>query len=188
MDIIRTQEAFTTARVQRKVIDLREAIADAVRTLQDSLAKRSIEVDVDCARAPDEILVQESQFHQMLVNLLKNAMEAIDDLGRTGRGAPPGPRIRIVAWSDEGHITLDVTDNGIGVDPGSVREIFTAGYTTKKSGTGLGLHSAANFVVGSGGTIEPLSRGIGQGTTMRVRLRLPGIPQDDRPRPQQASR
>ena len=40
---------------------------------------------------------------------------------------------------------------------------------TKESGTGLGLHSAANFVVGSGGTIEPLSEGIGRGTTMRVR-------------------
>lgn len=54
-----------------------------------------------------------------------------------------------------------------------MREIFTAGYTTKESGTGLGLHSAANFVVGSGGTIEPLSEGVGRGATMRVRLRLP---------------
>ena len=62
--------------------------------------------------------------------------------------------------------------DGIGLTPESVREIFTAGYTTKESGTGLGLHSAANFVVGSGGTIEPLSEGIGRGTTMRVRLRL----------------
>ncbi|MCY3844061.1 MAG: ATP-binding protein [Acidobacteria bacterium] len=116
---------------------------------------------------------KESQFHQMLVNLVKNAMEAIDALASTGQALVPGPRVRIVAWSEADHVALDVTDNGIGVAPESMREIFTAGYTTKESGTGLGLHSAANFVVGSGGTIEPLSEGIGRGTTMRVRLRLP---------------
>ncbi len=173
VDIIRNQESFTTARVWRKTIDLREAIADAVKTLRDSLDRRAIAVEVDCARAPSQILVQESQFHQMLVNLVKNAMEAIDALASTGRELVPGPRIRIAAWSEADHVALDVTDNGIGVAPESMREIFTAGYTTKASGTGLGLHSAANFVVGSGGTIEPLSEGVGRGTTMRVRLRLP---------------
>ena len=172
VDIVRNQKSFTTTRVWRKTIDLREAIADAVKTLRDSLKKRAIAIEVDCSRAPDQILVQESQFHQMLVNLLKNAMEAIDDLASTGREIVPGPRIRIVAWSQAGHVAFDIADNGIGLTPESMREIFTAGYTTKESGTGLGLHSAANFVVGSGGTIEPLSEGIGRGTTMRVRLRL----------------
>ncbi len=172
VDIVRNQESFTT-RVWRKTIDLRDAIADAVKTLRDSLDKRAIAVEVDCSRAPGQILVQESQFHQMLVNLLKNAMEAIDDLVGTGRELVPGPRIRVVAWSEAEHVALDVTDNGIGLTPESMREIFTAGYTTKESGTGLGLHSAANFIVGSGGTIEPRSEGIGRGSTMRVRLRLP---------------
>ncbi len=172
VDIIRNQESFTTTRVWHKTIDVREAIADAVKTLRDSLDKRAIAVEVDCSRAPGQILVQESQFHQMLVNLVKNAMEAIEDLVSTGREPVPGPRIRIVAWSEADHVALDVTDNGIGVAPESMREIFTAGYTTKESGTGLGLHSAANFVLASGGTIEPLSEGIGRGTTMRVRLRL----------------
>ena len=55
--------------------------------------------------------------------------------------------------------------------------MFNAGYTTKKNGSGLGLHSAANFVIGSGGSIRPLSDGIGHGTTMRVTLRLVEEPQ-----------
>ena len=50
--------------------------------------------------------------------------------------------------------------------------MFNAGYTTKKEGSGLGLHSAANFVIGSGGSIRPLSDGIGHGATLRVTLRL----------------
>ena len=173
VDIVRTQESHTTQRVQRKEIGVREAISDAVKTLQDSLTKRAIAVDVDCTRAPDEIMVQESQFHQMLVNLVKNAMEAIDALRSGGRDLLADPRIRIVVWSEDDYVALEVVDNGIGLDQASTREIFTAGYTTKQSGTGLGLHSAANFVVGSGGTIEALSEGIGRGATMRVRLRVP---------------
>ena len=185
VDIIRTQESYTTQRVRRKAIDLREAISNAVTTLQESLAKRTIEVEVDCERAPNEILVHESEFHQMLVNLVKNGMEAIDDLRSRSRDLPAEPRIRIVVWSEPNCVALEVTDNGIGIDQGSTQEIFTAGYTTKQSGTGLGLHSAANFVVGSGGTIEALSEGIGHGATMRVRLRLSD---DDRRGAGQASR
>ena len=69
---------------------------------------------------------------------------------------------------------IDVTDNGIGIEPTEFSSMFNAGYTTKKEGTGLGLHSAANFAIGSGGTIQPFSDGIGHGATLRVTLRLAG--------------
>ena len=53
--------------------------------------------------------------------------------------------------------------------------MIPAGHTTKDGGTGLGLHSSANFVIGSGGTIQALSAGLGTGTTIRVRLRRAGL-------------
>ena len=53
--------------------------------------------------------------------------------------------------------------------------IFAAGYTTKESGSGLGLYSSASFVTGSGGQIYAISDGIGSGTTMRIRLRRSSI-------------
>ena len=68
-----------------------------------------------------------------------------------------------------------MSDNGIGVEPKDHKLVFAAGYTTKKSGSGLGLHSTANFVIGSGGQVHMLSDGIGQGTTMRIMLRLAAI-------------
>ena len=55
------------------------------------------------------------------------------------------------------------------------RLIFSAGYTTKDGGSGLGLHSVANFVIGSGGSIEALSDGHGTGTTIRVMLRRAAV-------------
>ena len=175
VDIIRTQRAsHQTSSMTQKNIHLRETILNAVKLQQDSIDKRGIQVDVDCENAPQEIRIQESPFHQMLVNLCKNSIEAIDDLIRSG-GLNETPRIGIKAYTSEDFLYLDVTDNGIGIEQKNSKLIFTAGYTTKKSGTGLGLHSSANFVIGSGGKIYPLSEGIGKGTTMRIMLRSSSI-------------
>ena len=98
--------------------------------------------------APQEIQIQESQFQQTLVNLLRNSIEAIDEHMQSD-GLNETPRIEIKAYTDEDFLYLDITDNGIGIIEQNLKLIFTAGYTTKESGTGLGLHSSANFVIGS---------------------------------------
>ena len=179
-DIIRTQASFTNGTVERKVIHLPRAIGDVVKLVEESLEHRSVTVAIDCSRAPTEILVQESRFLQMLVNLVKNAMEAIAE--RLTRLGDPGgdwrPTVRLEAYRTARGLVIDVIDNGIGIESARLRSVFNAGYTTKRDGTGLGLHSAANFVIGSGGSIQPLSDGIGHGTTMRVTLRLPELAEE----------
>ena len=174
IDIIRTQRSSNQPSMVRKNIDLQQAIWSAVKLQQDSIDKRGIQAHVDCENAPQEIQIQESQFHQMLVNLLRNSIEAIDELIQSG-GLNETPRIKIKAYTDEDFLYLDVTDNGIGITEQNLKLIFTAGYTTKESGTGLGLHSSANFVIGSGGKIYSLSDGIGKGTTMRIMMRRASI-------------
>ena len=180
VDIIRTQESFTDSTVERKLIALPQTVNDAVKVVQESLGQRGVSIEVDCSRAPSEILVQESRFQQMLVNLLKNAMEATDERAASPEDDPGWrPRISLRAYRGEQAKTfvIDVVDNGIGIEPSRFGSVFNAGYTTKKHGSGLGLHSAANFVIGSGGSIRPLSDGIGHGATMRVTLRLVEEPQ-----------
>ncbi|MDE0298650.1 MAG: PAS domain S-box protein [Candidatus Poribacteria bacterium] len=173
-DIVRMQKSLGRRNVDRKDINLREAIADATKVLQESLKKRDIEVHVDCENAPSEIRIQESQFHQMLVNLIKNAIEAIDELAESA-GLTTTPSIKVRSFVQPGFLTIEVVDNGIGIERRKFKVIFGAGYTTKESGSGLGLHSIANFVIGSGGKIHPLSDGIGKGATMRVILPLSTI-------------
>ena len=169
VDIINTQKSFHEGTTARKIVNLRQSINGALKVLAESLASRGIELRVDCARAPGEIRIEESRFHQMLVNLVKNAMEAIDELAQPA--APETRRIAVDCYLQNEFLVIDVVDNGIGIKDDRQRMIFTAGYTTKKDGNGLGLHSAANFVIASGGRIYPLSGGIGKGTTMRVMLR-----------------
>lgn len=171
VEIIRTQRSLDNGAMASKDINLQKAITDAITLLRDSIAKREIHIEVDCENAPKEIRTQESKFHQMLVNLIKNSMEAIDELENSA-GIEGKPSIRIRAYIQEDYLVLDVIDNGIGIEEKHSKIIFAAGYTTKKGGSGLGLHSMANFIIGSGGQIYPLSGGTGKGTTMRVKLRL----------------
>ena len=171
VDIVRAQRGFASKAMTSKDVNLRQAISGALKIMQDSFASRGIQTQVNCGNAPAEIRIQESQFNQMLINLLKNAMEAIDELKESG-GLKGQPRIEIRACVQQDFLVLEVQDNGIGIEQKNLKAIFGAGYTTKQEGSGLGLHSAANFVTGSGGKIQPLSDGYGTGTTMRVELRL----------------
>ena len=173
-DIVRTQSALEDGRIVRKDVVIRKTILDAVQVLQESLNKRGIRVHVDCHDAPAAIRIQESRFQQLLINLLKNAIEAIDELADSGEldTRPRIPRIRIIARLQEDVFVLDVADNGVGIHRDHFKAIFNPGYSTKAQGSGLGLHSAANYVIATGGRIRPLSDGIGTGTTMRVTWRL----------------
>ena len=188
VDIVRTQRPSGVRPAERKDVSLRKAIDDAVKILQESIARRGVDVRIDCRRAPENIRIEESKFHQMLVNLIKNAIEATDEPadsnGSDGSdGSAPRPRIRIDAWIDGDFLVVDVIDNGIGLRAEQFKIIFAPGYTSKANGSGLGLHAAANFAIASGGRIQPFSEGPGKGTTMRVRLRLSSALPRDAPAP-----
>ena len=126
VDIIRTQRTIDTGALARKDVNLRKAISDATKLLQDSLGKREVQVHVDCRNAPEEIRIQESKFHQMLVNLIKNAIEAIDDLEKTV-GLQAKPHIQIRSYVQEDYLVIDVIDNGIGIEEKRLKIIFAAG-------------------------------------------------------------
>jgi len=169
-DIIRTVKAVS-GKPYRKDINLQKAMDNARAVLQDTIEKRDIQVIVDCTCAPEEISIQESPFSQMLVNLVKNSIEAIDDLeARANRSEKPF--IKIKCFTEPGILVLEVSDNGIGIQKDKLDVIFRSGYTTKESGSGLGLHSIANFVKGCNGQIAASSDGIGKGATMRIELPL----------------
>ena len=167
VEIVRNQTSTYNGAVARVEVDLAASINGAAGILRESLEKRDITLSIDCRQAPRDVRVQESSFNQLIVNLIKNAIDAVAERQRAQVDAPP-PYIRIKAFKEGELLVIDVTDNGIGIDPADFRSIFFPGYTTKVEGTGLGLHSAAIYVISSGGTIQPSSQGIGHGTTMRV--------------------
>ncbi|MDE0023198.1 MAG: ATP-binding protein, partial [Spirochaetaceae bacterium] len=166
--VVRSQQSVNTSATGRTSVDLRQSIADAAAMLADAVTASGIELQVDCVRAPVRVSIHECRFRRMLVNLVTNAIEAIDELGL--QEGVLEPCIRIVAYRRQEFVVIDVVDNGVGIEPECRGLLFAPTYTTKQHGRGLGLHSVANYVTAAGGGLEALSDGAGKGTTMRVML------------------
>jgi two-component system sensor histidine kinase PilS (NtrC family) len=114
------------------------------------------------ARLPD-VLMDGARFRQVIWNLLLNAAQATPDYGRiTIDCVVEGPQLRI-----------DITDDGVGIDPFALRRIFDPFYTTRSGGTGLGLANVERIVRAHDGTIEVESTP-GEGTSFTIRLPLGG--------------
>jgi len=102
------------------------------------------------------------QFRQAFVNLMQNAVEAVD---------PAQGVVRVRARAEPDSIVMEFVDNGRGIAPELTDKIFEPLFTTKLRGTGLGLSIIANILRRHGGTIEVVSVPA-QGTTFRLRVPL----------------
>ena len=172
--IIRTQRALKHQAAARKEIELGDSFAKVLGLLEHTLSAAGVKVEVDCERAPKTITTSESDLQQTMVNLVRNSVDALKARRVAGED-DWSPRIRIRAWERGSHLVIEVEDNGIGLPSNKLRAIFSAGFTTKEDGTGLGLHSAANFVQRSGGRIRAMSKGVGHGATIRMEMRLEAL-------------
>ena len=107
---------------------------------------KDIQVDMSCREG--WILGNNDRLGQVMLNLLKNAAEAIRDAGIS-----PGI-IRITAAPDGGNIVCRFEDNGPGISAKNREQLFQPFYTTKKKGTGLGLAVVEQIVMEHGGWIK----------------------------------
>lgn len=131
---------------------------------------KRIEITRAYDTADDTVICSSTEIEQVLLNLLRNAAQAMGE-----KDYPPGqgPVLRISTRVDPDHVTVDVVDNGPGITPDARRRIFEPFYSTKAPGmgTGLGL-SIAYFIITNnhGGAIECASQ---PGAGTRFTLRLP---------------
>lgn len=114
---------------------------------------------------PYRIAADKTQINRLFTNLLQNAIQAIPE-GQEGHIA-----ISMKDDEDGQHVTVEVIDNGTGIPPEVHSKIFVPNFTTKSSGTGLGLAMCKNIVEQAGGEIW-FKTSPGMGTTFFVKLPL----------------
>jgi signal transduction histidine kinase len=136
----------------------------------DPKSEIKIENEVD----PDfEIVADSEQMFRVIMNLVRNAVEALDQAG-PALGRPP--RITISSRFEGENAVIEVKDNGPGVPPAAREKLFTAFFNTSRAGgSGLGLVIAADLVHGHGGKIELVPEDEGpeeqrQGARFRITL------------------
>jgi PAS domain S-box-containing protein len=156
-----------TAPPQLEEANVPDLIDMSLDLIRGQLQRRRIEVELDCA-SPPKLRCVATQISQVLLNLVVNALQAIEAAGRT-----EGGRIRIAARRAGPELLVEVADNGCGIDPADVPRLFDPFFTTKPvgEGTGLGLFVTHGIVAGHGGRIEVESRP-GGGSCFRVFLPL----------------
>jgi PAS domain S-box-containing protein len=163
-DILSLQQTYAPGEKEiRQMTDLNTLIESALQMQAGALDKRGIAIVRDLQGDLRELLIDRNRMVQVLVNLIKNAYEAIDarpQAGGTGQ-------IHVKSYSDKARIEVEITDSGIGIDPGRIEEILELGRSRKVS-TGLGLYYCKMFMQNNNGLLAINSPGIDQGTTLRL--------------------
>lgn len=163
LDYIITQflNAIRPAAPQLKPASLNHVVEKTIELLKPELENRNLHVKTKLARQMPLTPIDATQIQQVLVNLVKNAIQAMTKGGtlsiQTGEGSE-------AVW-------FSVTDSGGGIPEELLNRIFEPFYTTKKKGTGLGLIIVQRIIRAHGGHIEVESQ-VGRGTTFRIWLPL----------------
>jgi PAS domain S-box-containing protein len=139
-----------------------------------SLAGRNVEIAMHRPDRPTAIRTDPEQLQQVLANLVLNARDAISEDGRIvisvydEESSGLGPSL-------EGLVLLEISDNGSGMKPEILEHIFDPLFTTKRTGTGLGLAVAQQIIRRQGGSISAESTP-GKGTTFHIVLPSAVVP------------
>jgi two-component system, NtrC family, nitrogen regulation sensor histidine kinase NtrY len=121
-------------------------------------------IAISCSVEPENlfILADKTMIEQVLINLIKNAIQAFDE--------QPDKRLDLVARSNEkGRTMISVKDNGSGIDPEALEKIFIPFFSTKKTGSGIGLSLSKQIMLQHEGRITVKSK-MGEGTEFVLRF------------------
>jgi signal transduction histidine kinase len=141
--------------------DLNTTVEHAVMLGRQQAMAKGIEIALHKDPSLPEVEHDSDQIHQVLLNLLLNAQQAIDAKGK----------IEVAVERKGSTAVIEVKDNGRGIAPETLPNIFRPFYTTKGDGTGLGLSLARRIVEDHQGRIDVTST-VGKGTTFAVALPL----------------
>lgn len=150
---------FRLPRAKKETIDLNELFATLLAFLGEEARRQGIEVVFQKSESLPSALVDARQLEQALLNLIKNAFEAM----------PSGGKVEAGIFEEEGSLIIFVRDEGSGMDEETQRRIFDPFFTTKERGTGLGLSLVRQVVAEHEGTVWCESTK-GKGTTFFIRL------------------
>lgn len=170
-DLKRARETVTSLRAlshperpHRVPADPNDVVSRLVELLLPEAGARQIQLDAEYGRDLPPVCIDEVQIHQAVINLVRNAFDAISGSGEDLR------RVTLATRADGGDaVEILVHDLGCGIAAEYLPRLFEPFFTTKPDGMGVGLRLAQTIVEAHGGTLEGFNNE-GPGTTFRIRL------------------
>jgi hypothetical protein len=142
-------------------VDCNGIIANILEVLAVELEENKISVQCRPAAELPLICIDQNQIRRVIINIIRNAIQAM----------PDGGPITITSRREDLWLTVEIADTGMGVAEGNIDKLFDAFFSSKATGSGLGLTVSAQIINNHGGTIEVM-RGVPKGTVFVIRLPL----------------
>jgi signal transduction histidine kinase len=170
--IARVREIFRRDEPDKGDLDINDVVEDALALARGELRRHGIAVDAKLDAVVGRITANRAQLQQVLLNLIANAIEAMD------KDAVWPRALRVHTESDGQDILVTVEDTGPGIDPSDSERIFDPLLTTKSGATGWGLPVCRSIVEAHGGRMWA-TPGVARGTALHFTLPVAG---GDRPK------
>jgi len=169
-ELIAMQQNYAKSPQGEEAVTPSELFDEALRISEASLGRNQLKIAREFETVP-KIKVAPHKVIQILVNFIRNAKNAMDEAER------PGLHLRLHLGLVSGNtVRFEVCDNGVGIKPEVLPQLFRFGYTTRSQGHGFGLHSTLSAARELGGRVGALSDGPGKGATFF--LEIPGCPSE----------
>jgi signal transduction histidine kinase len=134
--------------IQMQPLDLNEAVADVLEIIAADARRRGVKLQFDPARGLPQVSGDRIHLQQVLLNLIVNAMDAMQATPESERELWVRTRLAARAYAE-----VSVVDRGCGIPPDKLPELFDSFFTTKPDGMGVGLSIARWIVLAHGGRI-----------------------------------
>lgn len=165
MNFVNAYRDYTTLpQPQFTSVDVKTLVTSVGSLFQADMKQAGIQFTLEVDAEIMEIHADVSQLQMVLINLVKNAMDALEQT--------PQATISMKLYINNiQQICIEITDNGPGIDRDAMNKIFIPFFTTKKKGSGIGLSLSQQIIQMHGGQLKVMSPGInGNGTTFYILL------------------
>ena len=146
--IQRIRQLATKSDPQRARVDVNDVIRDMLPLVRSEVRDHGAMLRLDLGPTVPPVVGDRVQLQQVLINLVMNGIEAMADITDRPRELVIGSRPH-----DEDQVLVAVQDAGVGIDPDNVSQLFTAFFTTKAGGMGMGLSISRSIIEAHGGRL-----------------------------------
>jgi PAS domain S-box-containing protein len=163
-EVVAMQQNYAKVSGVFEDLDADRLVEDAIAMNIGAFERHGVTLERRFSAAP-RVRVDRHRVLQILINLIRNAKYALDDVKR------PDKRLTISIEPAGGKsVRVIVADNGVGISAENLTRVFGHGFTTRKDGHGFGLHSGANAAKEMGGALTVHSAGEGRGAAFTLEL------------------
>jgi PAS domain S-box-containing protein len=158
--IDRIRSLYKKAPPQRELLDVNGIIQEMLTLLKGEAERYSVAMRTEVAAELPKIIADRVQLQQVFMNLMLNAIEAMED---------EGGELKVKSELQDGQLQFSVSDTGVGLPMEKMDQIFSPFFTTKPQGSGMGLAISRSIVESHGGRLWATSNGR-QGATFQFTL------------------